>query len=75
MSNSTIKTQYPAGVIHIECNACDHEVDVAPAETYVCPACGASEGLNILIQRFTDSVEAHEPLRTKGYDETRQEIP
>jgi hypothetical protein len=65
--------RYPARVIHIECKACGHEVDVTPAETYVCPACGASAGLNIEVT-LTDSVEVHESLRTQGSDEQGKEF-
>jgi hypothetical protein len=65
---------YPASVnLHIECKTCGHKVDVAPAETYVCPACGASEGLNIDVT-LADTVEAHDALRTKGYDEHGKEF-
>ena len=67
-------SRYPARVtIHIECKACGHKVDVAPAETYVCPACGASEGLHIDVT-LADAVEAHDALRTKGYDEQGKEF-
>jgi hypothetical protein len=59
--------------LHIECKACGNEIDVAPAEVYVCPACGASEGLNIDVA-LADTVEVHEALRTKGYDEQGKEF-
>jgi hypothetical protein len=53
--------------IHVGCKAC-HEVDAAPSETYVCPACGESQGLNIDVT-VADAVGVYEALRTKGYDE------
>jgi hypothetical protein len=59
---------YSDRVIHIECKACGHEVDIAPAETYVCPERGAIDGLDIALT-LDDSAEAHESLRTKAYDE------
>jgi hypothetical protein len=60
-------------VIYIECKACGHEVDVAPAETYVCPECGDIEGLDIAVA-IDDSALAHESLRTQGYDEHGKEF-
>jgi hypothetical protein len=59
--------------IHIECKACGHEVDAAPAETYVCPECGVSEGLDIALT-LGDSAEMHESLRAQGYDEDGKEF-
>src|SRR5215213_10710705 len=53
---------------HIECSACGHEVDVTPSETYVCPKCGATEGLDIAAT-LDHSALAHESVRAKGYDE------
>jgi hypothetical protein len=66
--------RYLAGVtLHIECKACGHQVDVAPAETYVCPDCGASEGLNIGVF-LDDSVRAHDAQVTRGCDERGKEF-
>jgi hypothetical protein len=57
----------------IECKACGHEVDAAPADRYVCPACGVSEGLHIAVT-LTDSAGVHDSLRTQGYDENGREF-
>jgi hypothetical protein len=58
--------------IHVECKACGHEVDSA-AETYVCPACGESEGLDIDVT-VADTVGVFDALRTKGDDEQGKEF-
>jgi hypothetical protein len=59
--------------IHVECKACGYEGDSAPAEKYVCSACGASEGLDIDVL-VADDIGVHEGLRTKGYDEQGKEF-
>ena len=60
-------------MIHIECKTCGHEVDATPAEAYACPACGAIDGLDIAVT-LDDGAEAHESIRTRGYDEHGKEF-
>ena len=66
-------SRYPWPVPRIECKACGHEVDAVPAERYICPACGANEGLHVVIP-LTDSGQGYEFLSTKGRKEKGRQV-